>query len=217
MPFCFVAEKRRHLRRRRLLIICLLVTFTLVHTLLSNFKGRRLRDHCLGGVERRRRACIVDAFLLVRRNELLLLVFIDILLLLYITTERDMLLLLFIRTERNEFLRCFLQVIILLLFGRAIQFTTARFLNLLECERLVDIHDGNLDLVLLDMLLATILVLLVHFVFLLAHLLSHLNTELLAFLVPAPLVDLSLAQASIAGNQLESLFRPTRLLFKLVD
>ena len=56
---------------------------------------------------------------------------------------------------------------------------------------------------------------LVHLVLNLAHTFSFLNTEFLALLVPAPLVDLSLRQLRLLGDGLQGLLRPMRVMVKL--
>lgn len=56
---------------------------------------------------------------------------------------------------------------------------------------------------------------LVHLVLDLPHPLRLLNAELLAFLVPAPFVDLSFAQASLLAQREEGFLRPVRVCVKL--
>ena len=60
-------------------------------------------------------------------------------------------------------------------------------------------------------------VLLIKYIFKLPHALGLLDTEFLAFLVPSPLVDLSLSQSSLLGDHEQSFLGPVRVLFKFGD
>ena len=60
-------------------------------------------------------------------------------------------------------------------------------------------------------------VLLVKYIFKLPHALGLLNTEFLAFLVPAPLVDLSLGESGLLGDHEQGLLGPVRVFFKFGD
>ena len=72
----------------------------------------------------------------------------------------------------------------------------------------------SLSLLLLKLLSGPPSILLVEDVLIAAHALSLDNAELFAFLVPAPLVDLSLGQLSFDGDFSQHLLCPMRISFK---
>lgn len=67
----------------------------------------------------------------------------------------------------------------------------------------------------LELLLPLCSVVLIHLVFDLPHTFSLFDSEHLSLLIPAPLVDLTLGQASPSGDELKGLFGPVRVRLEL--